>query len=285
MLTLVAAPPRSIFERRGIADAVRPKQPHDIARALDRGVVPTCDDVADQKPGFCRRSVRVDAHNQYAGAATVLAGHTHVLQTGTQVAASHVALGQQLIDRAVDGRARDGERTPARPGHRHPEHMAMCIDQRSALSGGVETQIEAQERIDRPAAHAVPGSTDVADAAERRDRRAAIVADGENEMTDAQRAGVAVSATASPSAATRSTATSVDGSRPASVAVTWRPPGNVTAMSLSCSSISSAVTMTPGRQWMPLMVPRPPWATATTALAVRSTTSATAVESARSEIC
>src|SRR5271165_1030875 len=72
---------------RGLADAVWPKQPHDVARALDRSVVPTGDDVADQEPGFGRRSVRVDAHNQYAGAATVLTGHTHVLQTGAQIAA------------------------------------------------------------------------------------------------------------------------------------------------------------------------------------------------------
>ncbi len=70
-------------------------------------------------------------------------------------------------------------------------------------------------------------------------------------------AAAAVCAAVNPSGAKRSTATSVEGSRPASVAATWRPPGKVTLMSSSRSKTSSAVTITPERQWMPLERPPP----------------------------
>ena len=56
----------------------------------------------------------------------------------------------------------------------------------------------------------------------------------------------------------RNAATSVLGSRPASEAGTFRLPGSVTVSSSSRSSASSAVTITPGRQWMPLEDQRPP---------------------------
>src|SRR5262249_24774072 len=90
----------------------------------------------------------------------------------------------------------------------------------------------------------------------------------------------AISAGASPSGAKRSAATSVEGSRPASVAATRRPPGSVTVMSSSRSSASSAVTIPPARQWMPLVGHRPPPCTATRCEAVRSTSCAVCVESA-----
>jgi hypothetical protein len=48
------------------------------------------------------------------------------------------------------------------------------------------------------------------------------------------------------------------GSRPASEAAIFRPPGSVTVSSSSRSSTSSAVTITPGRQWIPLDDQRPP---------------------------
>src|SRR5262249_45906194 len=114
-----------------------------------------------------------------------------MLQAGAKVAAPDVALSQQLIDRAIDGRARDGERASARARYPNAEHMAMRLDQGAALRCRIEDEIQAQECIDRAAAHAVPRTADITDAAERRDRGAPIIADGEHKMTDAQRGRVA----------------------------------------------------------------------------------------------
>ena len=81
----------------------------------------------------------------------------------------------------------------------------------------------------------------------------------------------AVVATGSPSGWKRSTATSVVGSRPASEASATRPAGSVSLMFSSHSKASSAVTMTPERQWMPLKGRCPPPWTATMLPAARST--------------
>ena len=84
---------------------------------------------------------------------------------------------------------------------------------------------------------------------------------------------------ADPASFTVSTARSVPGSRPASTAGSARPSGVVTVMSSSALTVWSAVTMTPGRQWMPVDGSRRRACTVTMAGAVRSTAPARSFES------
>src|SRR5262245_54049089 len=173
------------------ADAVGSEQPHDLAHLHDRLAVPRGDDVADHEGGAGGGSLRIDADHQNpaprVGRILRPASEPDVLQAGAEIAAGDVALAEQLVDRAVDGRARDRQHPPARPEHGHAEHTPIHIDQRAAFGEPVERKVEAQQAVDGAAAPALPGGADIADDAEARDRRALVAADRQREVAGAQR--------------------------------------------------------------------------------------------------
>ena len=134
--------------------------------------------------------------------------------------------------------------------------MALQVDKCAAFGRWTECQIKANKAVDGSTANAEPSPTRQSDDTERGEWLAFMIPHRHDDLTSAQ-LGLGGCRYGSPSGWKRSTATSVVGSRPASEALATRPPGSVSLMFSSRSKTSSAVTMTPERQWMPLEGHRP----------------------------
>src|SRR6185437_5087733 len=115
-------------------------------------------------------SLRIDAEDEKAALAALLRRP----QARAEIAAGDPALGEQLIDHAIDGRSGNAE------------HIARSIDHRAAFGARAQAQIEPDEPVDRAAAPAVPLA-----ARERRDAEAGewtglVAPDREDEIAGTQ---------------------------------------------------------------------------------------------------
>src|SRR5262249_43962454 len=109
------------------------------------------------------------------------------LETGAEIAPEHVALGEQLVDRAVDRRARYGEHATPRSEHSHANDASLYIDDRAALGGRAEREIEPQQAIDGATAATLPGAVRECDDAKMRERSPVVTSDREHDLAGARR--------------------------------------------------------------------------------------------------
>ena len=92
---------------------------------------------------------------------------------------------QQLIDGAVDGRARNGQRAAPRSENRHPDDASLHVDEGAALGCWAEGEVKANKAIDCAATHTMPRAAGDSDDAKGGERTTLIISDREDDMTRA----------------------------------------------------------------------------------------------------
>src|SRR6516164_1216707 len=156
---MLSAP--AMTQQRRAADAIRPEESHHVPHPSQRLRVPRRHDVTDHKPGARCGPVRVDAHNQDPMLAfqrlrpVSLARETHMLESGTEISAADISLGQELVDGPVDRRRRDGKYPSARSADRHADDPSPRVDYGTALSACGGGRRKTRKAVDRPAAQAL----------------------------------------------------------------------------------------------------------------------------------
>jgi hypothetical protein len=100
-----------------------------------------------------------------------------------------MALGEQLINRAVDGRAGNGEGAPARTEHRHSGDLPKGINEGTAFARRLQRQVEFDEAVNAAAPAAVPRPGRKRHNAERNECGTILISDCECQLTGSERGG------------------------------------------------------------------------------------------------